>query len=165
MSYAGVRFVSTMFTAVVGAVLGVGAFSLTAPTERWLGFSSGCATLIVVGLAFLKPRRGAVQRALDLPAALIGGWLIVSTRAVENSGAAGTPGAVKWLNLAAGAALCGIGWVGLMLHEAGLERDLRQMANDPWSVQVVRNRETTPGAATATITDHHEDALSRAAGR
>jgi hypothetical protein len=78
MSYAGARFTSTLLTAVVGAVLGIGAFTLTAPTERWVAFGGGCVAILVIALASLMPRRGVVQRVLDLPAVLIGAWLLVS---------------------------------------------------------------------------------------
>jgi hypothetical protein len=173
MSYASVRFTSTLLTAAVGAVLGVAAFSLPAATVRWLAFGTGCAVLIVVALAFLVPRRGGLQRILDLPTVLLGVWLIASSRGIESAGAGASPGAIKWLNLAAGAALCALGGIGLLLHEAGIERDLRRLADGPWSLRAVRadddgapaSREAHARRASSLITAHHEDALSRTAGR
>lgn len=153
MSYAGARFTSTLLTAVVGAVLGIGAFTFTAPTERWVAFGGGCVAIIVIALAFLMPRRGVAQRALDLPAVLIGAWLIVSSRAVESSGAGATPHAVKWLNVPAGAALCGIGVAGLLLHEAGLEHDLRRLAKEPWMVRGVYTPDDDSSTDPLTIAD------------
>lgn len=138
MSFASARFVSTLLTAVVGAVVGVGAFTFTTPTERWVAFGGGCVATVVIALAFLVPRRGVVQRALDLPGVLTGAWLLVSSRAIESSGAGSTAHAVRWLNAAAGAALGAIGIIGLLLHEAGLERDLRRLASDSWRVRVAR---------------------------
>ncbi|HEX3616504.1 MAG TPA: hypothetical protein VHU61_08200 [Solirubrobacteraceae bacterium] len=164
MSFASARFTSTLLTAIVGAVLGVGAFSLSAPTERWLAFGGGCAVLVVVALAFLMPRRGALQRALDLPSVLIGVWLIVASRAVESGGAGSSPDAVKWLTLASGAALCGAGLVGLLLHEMGLERDLGRVADDSWTITAIRAREDESSPKPLMIADPDQDALSRTAG-
>jgi hypothetical protein len=164
MSFASARLISTLLTAIVGAVLGVGAFSLTAPTERWVAFGGGCAALVVVALAFLMPRRGAVQRALDLPSVLIGVWLIVASRAVESGGAGSSPDAVKWLTLASGAALCGVGVVGLLLHEMGLERDLGRLAGDSWTINAIRAHDDESSPKPLTIADPNQDAVSRTAG-
>jgi hypothetical protein len=164
MSFATARFTSALATTIVGGVLGVGAFSLTAATERWLAFGGGSVALVVIAVAFLMPRRGAVQRVLDLPAVLAGIWLIVASRAVESSGAGASPNAVKWLTLAPAAALCGIGVVGLLLHEIGLERDLRRLADDSWTVNAIRTctDESRPSAVAGP--GQHQDAFSRTAG-
>jgi hypothetical protein len=153
MSYAGARFTSTLLTAVVGAVVGIGAFTFAAPTERWVAFGGGCVAIVVIGLAFLMPRRGVVQRVLDLPAVLIGVWLLVCSRAVESGGAGATPHATKWLNVAGGAALCGIGVVGLLLHEAGLQHDLRRLAKETWMVRAVRTRDDDSSTDPVTTVD------------
>jgi hypothetical protein len=164
MSFASTRFTSCLVTAVLGAVIGVGALGLTAPTERWLAFGGGCVALVVVAIAFLIPRRGMLQRALDLPSVLIGVWLIVASRAVESSGSGAGPGAVKWISLASGAALCALGVVGLVLHELGLERDMRRLAEDSWTINAIRTCTDDASRDDLTITDHDPDALSRTAG-
>lgn len=152
--YASARFSSTVLTAAVGAVVGVGAFTFTGAIERWVAFGGGCLTISVIALAFLIPRRGAVQRMLDLPTVLIGAWLIVSSRAIESSGSGASPYAVKWLNGSAAAALLGIGLVGLLLHEAAIERDLRSLMENPWLFRAKRTRDDASGADSLTMAEH-----------
>ncbi|HEX3802027.1 MAG TPA: hypothetical protein VHV75_04225 [Solirubrobacteraceae bacterium] len=171
MSNASARFASVLLTITSGAVLGVGAFTLGPGTERWLAFGVGCAVLTAVGLAFLAPRRGAVQRLLDLPTVLTGAWLVVCSRAIESAGAGGSGHAVKWFNLAAGAVLCGAGIVGLLLHEFELERDLERVADESWAVRAMRNQARASrsgsgdGAHASMITEQeYADAISRSAG-
>jgi hypothetical protein len=72
---------------------------------------------------------------------------------IESSGAGATPHAVKWLNGSAGAALCGIGVVGLLLHEAGLERDLRGLAKETWMARAVYTPDDDPSTNPLTIAD------------
>jgi len=125
LTYARARFAWALGTLTAGAVLTVGAFTFASPTLRWLGFGIGCAVLLALAAAFAVAGRGTIQRILDLPLALVCGWAIVCSRVVEHDGAGASPTAVKWFSFAAGAAICTLGAIGLLLHELGVERDLR----------------------------------------
>jgi hypothetical protein len=150
----------------------MGAFTSTPESERWLAFAVGCAVLAVLSVAFLVPRRGAVQRVLDLPTALICAWLIVCSRAVENAGAGASVAAVKWFNLAAGAVLFGVGAIGLLLHEFELKRDLDRVVSEPWLVWGMRTRAPEGGSRSGdgvtpestSSEERYADAVSRSAG-
>jgi hypothetical protein len=155
VSYARWRFGSAVCLTVIGAVLAVGALTLPAGTERWLAFATGCAVLVTVLAAFVVPRRGALQRAIDLPTVLVAVWLIVSARAIEVAGAGSSPGAIKWLNLGGGAAICAFGLIGLLAHEWGLERDLR-LINE---ARAARSAAPKPAAgAPAPVATYRDDA-------
>lgn len=129
------RFTAALAVTTGGIGVGVGALTFQGQTERWLGFAVGAVLVVVLMAAFAVRGRGTVQRLLDLPTVLTCVWLMMSTRAVESSGAGSSPHAVKWLNLSAGAMLCGAGLLGLLLHEWRVERDLRRGAG--WYVSAV----------------------------
>jgi hypothetical protein len=141
LTYERVRFASALFTTVSGVVLAVGAFTFTGQTVRWIGLGAGCGTLAVLAIAFAVRGRGAAQRVLDLPLAVICGWTIVASRVIEHSGGGSSPHAVKWLSLSAGAAICGFGAVALFLHERGVTRDLQWAAQRIQTLQSEHDRE------------------------
>jgi hypothetical protein len=124
MNSARSRFVAALAVAITGAVLGVGAFTLSPSSERWLALGVGAAVLVTLAAAFAVRGRGRVQRILDGPLALVCAWTIVCARVIESSGAGSSAHAVKWFNLAAGAAIASFGLVGLLVHERGMERGL-----------------------------------------
>ncbi len=118
------RFASNLFVLVAGGLLVLIRFAFDPVTTGWLALGLATACVIVIGLAFLVRGRGPAQRALDVPAALIGGWGVVSSRTFDAQ-------TVGWLALAAGAALALLAAVGLCLHEARMERAVAPAALTP----------------------------------
>jgi hypothetical protein len=122
-------------TVVAGAVVGISAFTFDPVSVRWISFGGGCAVLSALLVAFALRGRGTAQRVIDLPLALVCVWAVVCSRAIEHAGAGSSPGAIKWFSLAAGAAICGLGTLGLLLHERSVSRDLE------WAAQRIQTQE------------------------
>jgi hypothetical protein len=143
LTYARARRTCALFTVVSGAVIAVTALTFDAASVRWIAFGGGCAVLSALMVAFAIRGRGTAQRIIDLPLALVCAWAIVCSRVIEHAGAGASPGAVKWFNLAAGAAICGFGTLGVLLHERGMDRDLE------WAAERIQSLQATAVAAHA----------------
>jgi len=92
------------------------------------------AAIVTIALAAGAVDRGKAQRALYAPAAVAGGWTIVSSRVFASS-------AVVWLGFSAAAAVAVIAVVGLRLHELHDERALHAVD--------MRTNQTSPSGRTA----------------
>lgn len=153
------RFYAALMTAAAGALAGLSAFTLTTATQRWVSFGAGCCALVVVLVAFAVPGRGALQRLLDVPLALLSVWAIVCSRAIESTGAGSSGASVKWLTLASGAAIFGLGLLGLIVHEWKVERDLRRALTPHLTLTAAPARGSSSPAPRT-----YADAASRTAG-
>ena len=157
-SFARWRFLSGAALTAGGALLTLGAFTFSPGSERWIGFGVGAGLLAGLLGILATAGQGPIHRALDLLAALVCAWALVSARTVELAVNGAGPERVRWLGFSAGAAICGLGILSLLLHEWALERDL------DWATgELVALRRDAAGLTS----DHDEeahDAHSRTAG-
>ncbi len=86
-----------------------------------LALGLGCLTVITSLAGFALTARGAVQRALDVLAALGGTWLIIVSREFSTEQR-------KWLCLAMAAYLFGLAVAGLVANERAQRRRLRAVS-------------------------------------
>jgi hypothetical protein len=111
------RFTVNFVSLLVGAGLVVAAFAFSPDTLSWVSVGAG-ATVIVAGLAnFALPRQGVYQRIADVLIGLVGAWAIVAARVLTDR--------TRWTEFAAGAALVGLGALGLLVREISLARGLQ----------------------------------------
>jgi hypothetical protein len=114
----GFRFATNLIAAIAGGLLVVAAFAFKPSTAAWIGLGAGCASVVLALAGFAARRRGAGARAVDLMLALAGAWTIVASCVF------GAP-ASKWLAFADGTLIWSLGVLGLIVHEALTERELR----------------------------------------
>ncbi len=103
---------------LAGGVLIVASFAFAPATASALGLAVGCATVVVALAGFAARHRGAGARAVDLLQAIAGAWTIVASCEFAAP-------VSKWLAFADGALICSLGVLGLIVHEALSERELR----------------------------------------
>lgn len=111
------RFASNLLILVVGAFLAAVRFVFDAAAVRWIAFGAGAGALIIVAAAFLAYGRGPLQRSVDVVMALIGAWAAVSALTFAAP-------VIGWLSVGEGGALASLAAVGLIAHEAVMERAL-----------------------------------------
>jgi hypothetical protein len=111
------RFTSNLTILIIGASLAAARFSFDADAVRWVAFGAGASTVVIVAAAFLAYGRGPMQRALDVGMALTAGWAVVSALTFA-------PAVIGWLAVGEGGALASLAVVGLIAHEALMERAL-----------------------------------------
>lgn len=119
----GSRTVTNVLMTVVAGFLVVACFGFAPRVVAWLGLGTGCVAVVTAATGFGLRFRGADQRALDALGALIGGWLIVASRAF------GDPGTARWLCFSAAVALVALALLGLLLADAARVRELRALAH------------------------------------
>jgi hypothetical protein len=112
------RFTSNLTIAVLGAVLATTSLVFGAGTVGWLAFGVGCAATLVALIGFAWSGRGSLQRCFDVIVALLGAWMIVSSRALP-------VGTLRWLSFSEAAALFALAVAGLVAHEVVVQRELR----------------------------------------
>jgi hypothetical protein len=135
------RFVSNLVLLVLAAVLSATRFALPAGPDRWLTLGAGCAVVVVVAGGFLARGRGPLQRALDLPMAVLGAWTVVSALVLSAP-------ARPWVMLGEAAGIAFLAVTGLMAHEARMEAAVRSGRIPDHSVRA--DDEGVPRPATAT---------------
>lgn len=106
---------SNLAVLIVGAFLAPARFMFGLGTVRWLAFGAGGSVIVMVAGAFLARGRGGAQRLLDLGVALTGAWTVVSALTFS-------AGTVGWLALGEGGAAAVLAAVGLIAHQAIMER-------------------------------------------
>lgn len=112
------RFISALAALAGGCVTLVTALELRAPTIAWVAFAIAAGVLLVVLGAFAVRGRGRLTRTLDVLTAVTCGWGIVAMRCFAG------PHLLKWLAFGQGAAIAALGVLGLIVHEALVERGL-----------------------------------------
>lgn len=141
------RFASNLAIAILGGALATLSLVLADPVVRWLALGAGAAAVAVTLAGFAARGRGSLQRTLDVPVALIGGWTVVA------SGSYGH-GTLRWLSFAAGTALCALGIAGLIAHEVRMERWVRRarrVAATPAPISASAGPESEDGRPVAAI--------------
>lgn len=111
------RFASNLMLLIVGAFLASARFVFDAGTVRWIAFAAGAGAVVIIAAAFLSYGRGRAQRLIDVVMALTAAWALVSALTYA-------PTVVGWLSLGEGAALASLALIGLIAHEAAMERAL-----------------------------------------
>lgn len=112
-----VRFLSNLFSTLVGSLLLVACFAFRPTVLGWLTLAAGCAVLVVVLGAFPVRGRGAPQRMLDLAALVLAAWTVVAGRAFSG-------GTLKWTSVGEAFAVLGLGAIGLLMGELELRAAL-----------------------------------------
>jgi hypothetical protein len=115
------RFASNLTLALLAGILATLSLTLTSAATAWVALGIGAATVAITALAFLAPDRGAVQRGLDGPVAVLGGWMVVGSRVIQSAAA------VRWMTFAEAVVLTGLTVAGLIAHEALSERGVRRL--------------------------------------
>ncbi len=133
-TYARTRFISVLGFAIAGATLAVGAFVFSPDAERWLGVGVGAGCVTLVLMVFAASGRGTLQRLLDVALAPVAVWAVVSALTIEQGTYGPVPHLVRWLGVSAGAAIAGLGLIGLIAHEFGLEHDLEYATERIWGL-------------------------------
>ena len=108
------RFLTNAGLSVLGGFAVVASIVWAPTTFMWLMLGTGilaAATGAGVGIR----SRGTAQRSIDATVAILGAWTIVASVVFGGS-------VVTWLGFATGAALVGLGLLGLTLHELRTER-------------------------------------------
>lgn len=111
------RFASNLAILLVGAFLAAARFAFAANTVRWIAFGAGAGAVVIVAAAFLAYGRGPVQRTIDVLSALTAGWMVVSALTFAAP-------VVGWLAVGVGGALAAMAAVGLIAHQAVMQRAL-----------------------------------------
>lgn len=117
------RFASNLLALVLGESLTLAAFAFGRSATAAIGLGAGAAVIVAVLAGFATAGRGAGQRTLDLVTVLGAAWTVVAARVFSG-------GTLKWLCVADGLLLLGLGLIGLVAHEASLERRLLIPARD-----------------------------------
>ncbi len=109
------RFATNLVLLAASAFTLVSTFGLSRPTDVWVAFGLGCLTVGLSLVGFGVRERGALQRTLDLVAAVFGAWLVVASRALA-------PAHARWQGFAVAAALAALCAGGLLARELVLHR-------------------------------------------
>lgn len=113
------RFGTDLLLLLAGATLAALALVLDPAATGWIALGTGCLAVVTALAGFATSGRGAPQRVIDVCMVLLGGWTIVASRTFGGA-------TVKWLSFGGGAGLVALGAVGLIAHEALMERALRR---------------------------------------
>lgn len=97
------------------------AFAFRPAVTAWLTLGLAAAAILGALAAFAAPDQGTAARSIEVLIVIIGIWAIASCRTF------GGPHTLKWICFADGVAVCALGGLGLLLHEAVLERRLRRL--------------------------------------
>jgi hypothetical protein len=108
------RYLTNAALAVIGGFTVVASQVWLPATFMWLMFSAGILAVLLSSAIALKGR-GNVQRGIDGLIGGLGAWTIVASLVFSGS-------VVTWLGFASGAALVGLAFIGLTLHELYTER-------------------------------------------
>lgn len=111
------RFTANFTVLLCGAGLVVGGFAFSLSTLDWLGVGVGGAAIAVAMISFALRHQGAYQRAADVVICAVGAWAVVAARVMADGH--------RWLEVAAGLGLAGLGGLGLVVREAQLNRGLQ----------------------------------------
>jgi hypothetical protein len=111
------RFASNFVVLLLGAGLLVFLFAFGRPIADWIAVGAGSGAVVMALYSFASADQGVYQRVADVAIALIGTWAIVAARVMNDPGV--------WLIFGAGAALAGLGAVGLVVRELHLAGELQ----------------------------------------
>jgi len=114
------RFITNFAALIAGAVLITGRFAFVPGIVRWIALGVGAAAIIIGLWSFALRRQPALQRLIDVALAAVGGWTIFVS-------CVWTPRHGLWFEFAAGAALAGVGALGLVVREARLSATLHAL--------------------------------------
>ena len=112
-----IRFTVNFVVLLVGAGLVVCAFAFSTPTLHWIAVGAGAAAIVMGLTSFAARHQGAYQRVADVLICLVGAWAIVAARVMSDQS--------RWLEVAAGLGLAGLGALGLLAREFTLGRGLQ----------------------------------------
>lgn len=111
------RFASNFVVLLLGAGLLVFLFAFGRPLADWIAVGAGSGAIVMGLYSFASAEQGVYQRLADVMIVLIGTWAIVAARVMNDPG--------MWLIFTAGAALTGLGAVGLVVREVRLSGELQ----------------------------------------
>lgn len=112
-----VRFAVNFVVLLAGAGLVVCAFAFSLATLDWVGVGVGAVAVLVALTSFAARHQGTYQRVADVVICAVGAWAIVAARVMADGH--------RWLEFGAGAALAGLGALGLVVREARLRSGLQ----------------------------------------
>jgi hypothetical protein len=111
------RFVANFVALLIGAGLVVTVFAFPYTTVDAVATGVGAAAIVLALYSFAQRDQGVYQRIADVVICAVGAWAIVAARVMNDHG--------RWLEFGAGAALAGLGALGLVVREARLARGLQ----------------------------------------
>jgi hypothetical protein len=111
------RFTANFVVLLLGAGLMVIAFAFPPATADWVSLAVGAAAVLIALYNFALRGQGVYQPIADVVICLLGAWTIVASTVLTHPG--------RWLDFSAGAALAGMGALGLIVREARLGRGLQ----------------------------------------
>jgi hypothetical protein len=112
------RFLSNLIATLGGGLLVIASLTFGPGALEWLALALSATVLCATLIAFAFRGRGATQRKIDVTVATVSSWTILAACAFAGA-------SLKWLSFAGGAALCALGVLGLIVHEAVMERPIR----------------------------------------
>lgn len=111
------RFATNFTVLLMGTALLIFLFAFGRGTADWLALGVGAGAIVMALYSFAMPEQGIYQRIADVLIAAVGAWAIVAARVMNAHG--------PWLVFGAGAALLGLGALGLVVREIGLAGGLQ----------------------------------------
>ena len=110
------RFMTNFIVLLVGAGVVVTGFAFSTTTLDWTAVGAGAVAVVAALANFAVRHQGVYQRTADVAICLIGVWLIVAARVLDDH--------ARWLELAGALALVALGAIGLIVREVRLHRGL-----------------------------------------
>ena len=110
------RFMANFVVLLVGAGVVVTGFAFSTATLDWTAVGAGAIVIVAALANFALRHQGVYQRTADVAIGLIGAWLIVAARVLDDHS--------RWLELSAALALAALGAIGLVVREIRLHRGL-----------------------------------------
>lgn len=111
------RFTINFVSLLLGAGLVVAAFAFSLDTLAWVSVGAGATAIVAALTNFALRHQGVYQRIADILIVLLGTWAIVAALVLTDR--------TRWTEFAAGAALAGLGALGLLVREISLARGLQ----------------------------------------
>ncbi len=111
------RFATNFIVLLLGAAILVFLFAFGRATTDWIALGAGAGTIVMALYSFAMPEQGVYQRLADVVICALGAWAIVAARVMSDRG--------PWLVFGAGAALLGLGALGLVVREIDLAGGLQ----------------------------------------
>jgi hypothetical protein len=113
------RYLTGVATVLLGGFLVVSSQAFPPTATAWLGFAIAIGLVVMVALAQLDRRRGAVQRSLDAAVVVLAIWTIISSLVFS-------PAVAMWLVFAEGLGFAVLAVSSLTVNELALSRAIRR---------------------------------------
>jgi hypothetical protein len=109
------RFAQSVLLTVAGAFVLVASQVFAVTTSAWIAFAFGAFALVLSAVPLVAGVRGRAL-VLDATTAVLAAWTIVASLVFAGS-------TVRWLSFGEGAALAGLGLIGLAVDHIHLARE------------------------------------------